>query len=138
MKKYNKKIEIMSIDHLVMTTGDINRTISFYCDLLGMKLDTFNPENGGENRKALRFGIQKINLHKKTNPYKPHAKNPFVGSMDICFLSLTPLEIWEDRFRQNKVKIESGPIIKTGAIGPIMSIYVRDPDLNLVEISNQI
>ena len=138
MKINNKKAELVSIDHIVLTVKDINRTIKFYCDVLGMELQIFYSKDGGRARKALFFGNQKFNLHEEKNPLRPHANKPLPGSIDICFTSLTPLEIWKEIFLENKVKIEDGPVLKTGANGPIMSIYIRDPDLNLIEISNQI
>jgi len=128
---------LTSIDHIVLTANDMDKTVSFYCDILGMTIEDFTPSGGGETRKSLKFGNQKINLHHADAPYKPHAKNPVSGAVDICFLSSTPIEKWQEIFTKNKVEIEDGPVQKTGATGPIMSIYVRDPDQNLIEISNQ-
>ena len=129
---------LTSIDHIVMTVSDMNKTISFYCDVLGMTLEDFTPSDGGEARKSLKLGDQKINLHDAKSPYKPHANNPVSGAVDICFLSSTTIEEWQNIFSENNIEIEDGPVQKTGATGPIMSLYVRDPDLNLIEISNKI
>ncbi|MBM09747.1 MAG: VOC family virulence protein [Magnetovibrio sp.] len=129
---------LTSIDHIVLTASDMDQTISFYCDILGMKLQAYTPPGGGEIRRSLKFGVHKINLHDKRTPYKPHALNPVSGAVDICFLSSTPIEIWKKIFVKNNIEIEDGPIQKTGANGPIMSLYVRDPDLNLIEIANKI
>ena len=129
---------LTSIDHIVLTASDLNKTISFYCDVLGMTLENFTPSDGGEERKSLKFGDQKINLHHAKLPYKPHANNPVSGAVDICFLSSTTLEEWQKIFSKKGVVIEDGSIQKTGATGPIMSLYVRDPDQNLIEISNKI
>ena len=129
---------LTTIDHIVLTASDMAKTISFYCDVLGMKLHTFTPSDGGQTRTSLKFGDQKINLHHEEAPYTPHAKNPVSGAVDICFLSSTPIEEWQNIFLRNEIKIEDGPVQKTGATGPIRSLYVRDPDLNLIEISNKI
>ena len=129
---------LTSIDHIVLTASDMDQTISFYCDILGMKLKTLTPSDGGEKRWSLKFGDCKINLHDEKSPYNPHAKNPISGAVDICFLSSTPIETWEKIFLKNNIKIETGPVQKTGAIGPIISLYIRDPDKNLIEIANNI
>lgn len=128
----------LAIDHIVLTVTDIDATIAFYCDVLGMTLGEFYPVGGGEVRKSLDFGSQKINLHEAKSPFEPHAKNPLPGTADICFLSSTPLDEWQSIFQANGIEIEQGPAPKTGATGPIKSLYIRDPDLNLIEISNQI
>ena len=129
---------LTSIDHIVLTASDMDKTISFYCDVLGMTLEDFIPSDGGEVRKSLKFGNQKINLHQEKSPYKPHANNPVSGAVDICFLSSTTIGEWQNIFSEKNIEIEDGPVQKTGATGPIMSLYVRDPDLNLIEISNKI
>ena len=129
---------LIAIDHFVLTANDMDKTISFYCDVLGMTLEEFTPSDGGEARKSLKFGNQKINLHRAKSPYKPHANNPVSGAVDICFLSSAKMEDWQNIFSDNNVRIEDGPVQKTGATGPIISLYVRDPDLNLLEISNKL
>ena len=129
---------ILNIDHIVLIINDMEKTISFYRDVLGMTVKEFQPAGGGEMRKSLSFGNQKINLHHVKSPYKPHAKNPLSGTTDICFLSSTPLQKWQSIFLKNEIEIEDGPVKKTGATGPIMSFYIRDPDKNLIEISNKL
>jgi len=129
---------IRSIDHIVITVSDMKKTIHFYCDILGMEINQFYSKSDNTYRKSLKFGKQKINLHEASNPYKPNAEVALPGTLDICFLTDEPLSHWIKIFNKNNVTIESGPILKTGAIGPIESIYVRDPDKNLIEISNQI
>lgn len=129
---------ILSIDHIVITVSDMKKTIHFYCDILGMEINQFYSKSDNTYRKSLKFGKQKINLHEASNPYKPNAEVALPGTLDICFLTDEPLSHWIKTFNKNNVTIESGPILKTGAIGPIESIYVRDPDKNLIEISNQI
>ena len=121
------------IDHLVLTTRDKPACIRFYTDVLGMKLVTFKTPT--EERLALAFGEQKLNLHEWGHEYKPHAHVPVPGSLDLCFIAAVPLDAVIRKLEQAKVKIIEGPVKKTGAVGPIRSVYVRDPDLNLVEIS---
>ena len=125
------------IDHVVITVTDINKSIHFYSNILGMELQEFLSTTDNVKRKSLKFGTQKINLHEASNPFKPHAHNPLPGTMDICFLSEKNVNDWIKIFDKFDIKIEDGPVIKTGANGPIKSIYVRDPDKNLIEISNQ-
>ena len=103
-----------------------------------MTVKEFQPICGGEMRKSLSFGNQKINLHHVKSPFKPHAKNPLSGTTDICFLNSTPLEKWESIFLKHGIEIEYGLVKKTGATGPIISLYIRDPDKNLIEISNKL
>ncbi len=127
-----------NIDHVVITVSDINKSIYFYSNILGMELQEFLSSTDNVNRKSLKFGKQKINLHEASKPFKPHANNPIPGAMDICFLSEINIDDWLKRFNKFNIKIEDGPVEKTGANGPIRSLYVRDPDKNLIEISNQI
>ena len=126
-----------NIDHVVITVSDINKSIDFYSNILGMQLQEFLSTDNVK-RKSLKFGKQKINLHEASKPFKPHANNPIPGTMDICFLSEINIDDWIKIFNKFNVKIEDGPVQKIGANGPIRSIYVRDPDKNLIEISNQI
>ena len=126
------------IDHVVITVFDISKSIHFYSNILGMEMQEFLSSKDNIKRKSLKFGKQKINLHEALNPFKPHANNPLPGTMDICFLSEIQIDDWIKIFNKFNVKIEDGPVEKTGANGPIRSIYVRDPDKNLIEISNQI
>ena len=128
---------ITSIDHIVMTAADPDATIAFYCDVLGMELQSFQPADGSPARRTLCFGNQKINLHDAASPYVPHARQPVAGAVDLCFLSDVPIADWQERFAANDVALEHGPVEKTGATGPLWSVYVRDADGNLIEISNQ-
>jgi len=128
---------ITAIDHIVLSSADPEKTIGFYCDVLGMTLQTFAPPDGSAPRRALCFGRQKINIHDAGAPYVPHARNPAAGAVDICLLSDVLVEDWQRRFADHGIAIEHGPVAKTGAMGPLWSVYVRDPDGNLVEISNQ-
>ena len=127
-----------NIDHVVITVSDINKSIDFYSNILGMELQEFVSSTDYLKRKSLKFGKQKINLHEASKPFKPHANNPIPGAMDICFLSEINIDDWIKIFNKFNIKIEDGPVKKNGANGPIRSIYVRDPDKNLIEISNQI
>ena len=127
---------ITAIDHIVLTSKDVDKTIEFYTKVLGMTLESFPVANEKNKRLSLKFGNQKINIHNRSSPFSPHAKNPTSGSIDICFLSNVSLTEWRKIFASNNITIENGPVRKTGATGPLMSLYVRDPDGNLIEISN--
>lgn len=121
-----------SLDHLVLTVADVARTIDFYVRVLGMQEVTF-----GEGRKALAFGGQKLNLHQAGAEFSPHARSPSPGSADVCFLTASPLAEAMAHVRACGVAVEEGPVRRTGAAGPLLSFYVRDPDGNLVEIANR-
>ena len=121
------------IDHLVLTVRDLQASVRFYTQVLGMTHEVF-----GESRHALKFGQQKINLHPADAPIQPHAEQPCPGSADLCFITTSPLEQVIQSLRNNAVTIESGPVGRTGAQGPILSVYFRDPDGNLLEVSNQL
>ena len=121
------------IDHIVLTTRDKAACIRFYTEILGMQLVSFRTPT--EERLALSFGRQKINLHEWGREFEPKAHVPVPGSQDLCFISSVSLEEVQSRLQRNNVKILQGPVDKTGATGPIRSLYVRDPDLNLIEIS---
>jgi len=121
------------IDHIVLTTRDKQACIRFYTEVLGMKLVAFRTPT--EERLALSFGAQKINLHEWGREFEPRAHVAVPGSLDLCFIASLPLDMVMRRLEAAKVKIIEGPVKKTGAVGPIRSVYVRDPDLNLVEIS---
>ncbi|MBE0414567.1 VOC family protein [Yoonia sp.] len=127
--------QIRALDHLVLTVTDIDRTVAFYCDVLGMVAEQFQPVDGSP-RWALKFGAQKINLHPAAAPFDPKARVPQPGSADLCFLSDTPLADWQAHFDAYGVSPEQGPVARTGATGPIVSLYIRDPDGNLLEVSN--
>jgi len=121
------------IDHIVLTTRDKPACIRFYTDVLGMKLVMFKTPT--EERLAFAFGAQKINLHEWGREFEPRAHVAVPGSLDLCFIASVPLDAVIAKLAAARVKIIEGPVKKTGAIGPIRSVYVRDPDLNLVEIS---
>ena len=121
------------IDHIVLTTRDKDACIRFYADVLGMKLEAFRTPT--EERLALKFGAQKINLHEWGREFEPRAHVAVPGSLDLCFIASVPLEKVIEKLRSLKIRILDGPVAKTGAMGPMQSVYVRDPDLNLVEIS---
>jgi|SRR6056297_332797 len=127
---------LKTLDHLVLTVSDIDRTVDFYREVLGMTPRQFTPADGS-TRWALNFGDQKINLHQAGLAFSPKAKTPLPGSADLCFLSEIPVDAWMVHFAQASVPIESGPVTRTGATGPILSVYIRDPDGNLLEISNK-
>ena len=118
------------IDHLVLTVADIERAVAFYRDVLGCVPVTF-----GEGRRALAFGDQKINLHEAGREFEPKATRPTPGALDLCFLAAEPLDAVIRRLEEAGVPIELGPVPRTGATGAIRSVYVRDPDGNLVEIA---
>ena len=118
------------LDHLVLTCTDPEATVDFYTRILGMRLETF-----GEGRQALRFGNQKINLHVRGREFEPKAHLPVPGALDLCFIADRPLDEVIERLRQAGAAIIEGPVPRTGATGKIRSVYLRDPDLNLIEIS---
>ena len=122
---------IRSIDHFVLTCADVDATIAFYTRVLGMTAETFA---GG--RRALSFGSQKINLHQKGAEFTPRARVATAGSGDFCLLSDVPIPEVVDHLAAQGVEIIEGPCAKTGAAGPLLSVYFRDPDGNLVEVSN--
>ncbi|MDM0037721.1 VOC family protein [Variovorax sp. J22G21] len=118
------------LDHLVLTTTDEKACIGFYVDGLGMSLESF-----GEDRKAFRFGNQKINLHVKGKEFEPKAHTPVPGALDLCFIASMPLDDVMAELRRKGLTIVEGPVMRTGAVARIRSVYLRDPDLNLIEIS---
>lgn len=124
-------MQISRLDHLVLTVADVDVTIDFYCRVLGMQVVTFS-----EGRKALTFGQQKINLHQAGREFEPKAERPTAGSADLCFIVASPLDQVIADLQTQDVAIVEGPVQRTGATGPIRSVYVRDPDLNLIELSN--
>jgi len=124
------------IDHIVLTTRDLEGCIRFYRDVLGMKLSTFQTPT--ETRMALGFGQQKINVHEWGREFAPRAHVAAPGTLDLCFIAAVPLEEVIARLEAARVKIIEGPVMKTGATSKIRSVYVRDPDLNLVEISEPV
>jgi catechol 2,3-dioxygenase-like lactoylglutathione lyase family enzyme len=124
-------MKIERLDHLVLTVADITKTCEFYEKVLGMETVTF-----GAGRKALSFGQQKINLHQAGMELEPKAVRPTPGSGDLCFITSTPVAAVIEHLKKAGVAIEEGPVPRTGATGPIQSVYFRDPDGNLIEVSN--
>jgi catechol 2,3-dioxygenase-like lactoylglutathione lyase family enzyme len=124
-------VKIDALDHLVLTVADIDASCAFYERVMGMHTVTF-----GAGRKALAFGTQKINLHRHGHEFEPKAERPTPGSADLCFVAATPLAEVMAHLQACGVEILEGPVPRTGARGPIVSVYFRDPDRNLIEISN--
>jgi catechol 2,3-dioxygenase-like lactoylglutathione lyase family enzyme len=118
------------LDHLVLTCVDVEATKRFYVDVLQMEWETF-----GEGRMAFRFGNQKINLHVRGKEYEPKAHIPAPGALDLCFIASVPLDRVIERLAQMNVPIIEGPVERTGATRKLRSVYLRDPDYNLIEIS---
>jgi catechol 2,3-dioxygenase-like lactoylglutathione lyase family enzyme len=125
-------MSIRSLDHLVLTVADLEATVAFY-ERIGMRSEVFD---GG--RVALRFGSQKINLHMAGAEIEPHARLATPGSADLCLIVDAPLEQMETELRDAGIAIELGPVPRTGATGPIRSLYVRDPDGNLIELAERL
>jgi len=121
------------LDHLVLTVADVAATEAFYARVMGMA-----PLGFGDGRRALKFGTQKINLHQAGREFEPKAKRATPGSGDLCFIVTTPLADVIAHLRRELVEIIEGPVAKTGAMGPLLSVYFRDPDGNLIELSNQV
>lgn len=126
-------MQIKAIDHFVLTVASIDATCTFYSEVLGMQVLEFA---GG--RKALSFGTQKINLHQRGKEFEPKAQAPTAGSADFCLITDVPLENVVTHLKALNIEIEEGIVDRTGATGPIRSVYIRDPDMNLVEISNYV
>jgi catechol 2,3-dioxygenase-like lactoylglutathione lyase family enzyme len=123
-------MRVTSLDHLVLTVADIDRTVAFYERILGMDGVTYDA-----GRRALRFGAQKLNLHELGREPAPRAAHAAAGSADLCFLLDCPLERAIEHLHAEGVPIEHGPVTRAGARGPIRSVYFRDPDQNLLEVS---
>ena len=121
------------LDHLVLTTIDLSACKDFYTRVMGMRLETF-----GNGRVAFRFGNQKINVHERGYEFEPKAHLPVPGALDLCFIASISLEAVSAHLKAETWPIIEGPVLRTGATGPIRSVYVRDPDLNLIEISEQV
>ena len=124
-------MQISHLDHLVLTVANLETTIDFYTRVLGMSVVTF-----GQNRQALVYGSQKINLHELGNEFEPKAMQVKAGSADLCFIAVTPLLQVIEHLQAQQVEILEGPVERTGAVGKILSVYIRDPDGNLIEIAN--
>ena len=125
-------IEIQQIDHLALTVRDIPATLAFYTRVLGMRAIAF-----GEGRHALVFGRQKINLHQAGREFEPKAARAMPGSADLCLLTQTDIEQVMTHLNAQGIEIIEGPVKRTGATGTLLSVYIRDPDANLLEISNR-
>mgnify|MGYP003619358931 CR=1 FL=1 len=125
-------MKIKNIDHIVIPVSDIDKSLHFYTKVLGMEADTSNQ------RFAVKFGNQKINLHEKGKEFEPKAGHPTPGSADLCFITAEPISDVIQHLASCGLSVIEGPIQRTGATGPILSIYLRDPDANLIEISNQL
>ena len=126
-------MRIDALDHLVLTVKDIDATCAFYAKALGMESVTF-----GEGRRALVFGSQKINLHQQGQEFEPKAHCPLPGSGDICLISSVPMLQILTHLRDCGVDVIVGPVRRTGAVGTLLSVYLRDPDGNLIEVANYI
>ena len=124
-------MKIDALDHLVLTVADIEATCAFYTKVLGMQEVSF-----GQGRKALAFGAQKFNLHQRGHEFEPKAQHPTPGSADLCLITSVPAEQVIAHLRACGVDVLEGPVARTGARGPIVSVYFRDPDFNLIEVSN--
>ncbi|WP_063651104.1 VOC family protein [Aliivibrio fischeri] len=124
-------MKVARLDHLVLTVNSIEVTSQFYSNVLEMDIVTF-----GEGRVALTFGEQKINLHQLGNEFEPKAAQVKSGSADLCFITHTPINEVQSHIESQGVTIIEGPIQRTGAMGKIISVYLRDPDGNLIELSN--
>jgi catechol 2,3-dioxygenase-like lactoylglutathione lyase family enzyme len=124
-------MRIERLDHLVLTVADLDRTVDFYTRSLGMEAVSFD-----DGRRALAFGEQKINLHQVGHEFEPKAQRPTAGSGDLCFVTDSAIDDVVAHLTRQGVDIEVGPVPRAGALGPMDSVYVRDPDGNLVEISH--
>jgi catechol 2,3-dioxygenase-like lactoylglutathione lyase family enzyme len=121
------------LDHLVLTTSRKDACVDFYTRVLGMTLETF-----GQGRLAFRFGNQKINLHEQGSEFEPKAHLPVPGALDLCFIASLPLDEFITHVNTLKYPILEGPVIRTGAAFKLRSVYLRDPDLNLIEVSERV
>jgi catechol 2,3-dioxygenase-like lactoylglutathione lyase family enzyme len=124
-------MQIDRLDHLVLTVTDLDQTCQFYTQVMGMQVVNF-----GNGRQALAFGQQKINLHPVGSTYEPKASRPLPGSADLCFITDLSLPLVIAHLNRHRITIEQGPVGRTGALGPMQSVYIRDPDQNLIEISH--
>jgi catechol 2,3-dioxygenase-like lactoylglutathione lyase family enzyme len=126
-------MNIDRIDHVVLTVTDIQQTCDFYESVLGFKVVKFK-----EGRTALHFGNQKLNLHQQGNEFEPKAAAPAPGAADLCFITATPIETVRRELDAKGVSIEVGPVVQSGAVGRLLSVYLRDPDRNLIEIATYV
>lgn len=126
------------LDHFVLTTSNETACIDFYTRVLGMTLESFVGGTPPVTRQAFKFGAQKINLHVKGSEFEPKAHLPVPGALDLCFIASVPLQQVIDKLQRDSWPIIEGPVLRTGATGKIRSVYMRDPDLNLIEISERV
>ena len=126
------------LDHMVLTTSNETACIDFYTRVLGMTLESFVGGTPPVTRQAFKFGAQKINLHVKGSEFEPKAHLPVPGALDLCFIASVPLQQVIDKLQRESWPIIEGPVLRTGATCKIRSVYVRDPDLNLIEISERV
>ena len=126
------------LDHLVLTTHNETACVDFYTRVMGMTLESFVGGTPPVTRQAFKFGQQKINLHVKGSEFEPKAHLPVPGALDLCFIASVPLQQVIDKLQRESWTIIEGPVLRTGAISKIRSVYVRDPDLNLIEISERV
>jgi catechol 2,3-dioxygenase-like lactoylglutathione lyase family enzyme len=124
-------MKIDHIDHLVLTVKNIDETCAFYQAVMGLEVVTF-----GQGRKALKFGRQKLNLQQQGNEFEPKAAAPTPGAIDLCFITGTPIHTVRRELEEKGILLEDGPVERTGAVGKLLSVYLRDPDRNLIEIAN--
>ena len=129
---------IDAIDHVVLTSSNLENTFNFYCKVLGMKSKKELIKKDGSIRYSLHFGKNKINIHDSNNIFTPHAKFVHTGTLDICFISSKKISYWKSKLTKFNIKIIEGPITRIGATSNLLSIYCYDPDGNLIEISNVI
>lgn len=134
MQQSQFQCRVRALDHLVLTVKSIPETVRFYTQVLGMRGEQFTGADG-TRRWALNFGQSKINLHQTGRENSPHAARPAPGTADLCFLTDAPIREWIMHLDTHQVMIEEGPVGRTGARGPIFSVYFRDPDENLIEVS---
>lgn len=134
MEPSSIQCRVRTLDHLVLTVKSIPDTVRFYTQVLGMRGEQFQVADG-TRRWALLYGHSKINLHQQGREFEPKAKNAHPGTADLCFLTDAPIEAWVEHLTTHQIDIEDGPVRRSGAIGPVISVYLRDPDGNLVEVS---
>jgi len=126
------------LDHLVLTTHNETACVDFYTRVMGMTLESFVGGTPPVTRQAFKFGQQKINLHIKGSEFEPKAHLPVPGALDLCFIANVPLQQVIDKLQRESWPIIEGPVLRSGATSKIRSVYVRDPDLNLIEVSEQV
>ena len=134
MSQSQMQCRVRAFDHLVLTVNNIPQTVRFYTQVLGMRGEQFDAADG-TRRWALKFGQSKINLHQSGREFDPKAARPTPGSADMCLLTDASMDDWLTHLAIHQIDIEEGPVRRSGATGPILSVYLRDPDQNLIEVS---